>query len=94
VCSSDLVDWDGLEALISSGDDDEEDLRKTVRIDELKSRDDAKFSGISGESVVKDNLPRAQVLKRTKLTGDTATETNLAERLKEKRANLKKSDRS
>lgn len=89
------VDWDGLEALISSGDDDEEDLRKTVRIDELKSRgDEAKFSGISGESVVKDNLPRAQVLKRTKLTGDTATETNLAERLKEKRANLKKSDRS
>jgi len=92
---SEEVDWEGIEALIG---DEEEDLRKTIRIDELQGRSTSpvkrEFSGVSGESDVKSSLPKAQVLKRTKL-GETNTETNLAERLKQKRANLSKnSDRS
>lgn len=96
--SSPSLDWDELEGLIGNENEDEEDLRKTIQLGELKApKEDQrpKFTGVSGVSEVKDNLPKAQVFKRTKLAVTDEVDTSLADRLKEKRANLaKKTDRS
>lgn len=94
--SSPAMDWDELDVLIAN--EDEEDLRKTIQLGELQApKDDARprFTGVSGVSEVKDNLPKAQVFKRTKLAVTDEVDTSLADRLKEKRANLaKKTDRT
>jgi hypothetical protein len=98
------LDWEGIERLLHD-DVSDEDLRKTVRIDQLTEErtmpsldaidDKPAFTGISGESVSKTTAPKAQVFKRNKLVVGAEPEPapedeSLAERLRKKREAIKK----
>ncbi|MEZ4462285.1 MAG: cyclic nucleotide-binding domain-containing protein [bacterium] len=104
--STEDLDWEGIEALLHE-DVSDEDLRKTVRIDDFSQSEKTMpsldgvpkkasgFSGISGESVAKPSAPKAQVFKKNKLVvgEESAAEDDesLADRLRKKREGIKKS---
>lgn len=103
--STEDLDWEGIEALLHD-DVSEEDLRKTVRIDDFSQseatmpsvdrvdRKERRFSGVSGESTAKPTAPKAQVFKKNRLViGEESSaddDESLADRLRRKREGIKK----